>query len=92
MSNQHLQNSILEASNVIGKTWPLYSFVTSNPLSGYENLPFKEAVHQAKEFLNARVFPEAWVLQNAWKQGDIKEHHVKRLLMDSGFMNSPEYY
>ena len=92
MSNQHLQNSILEASTVIGKTWPLYSFVTSNPLSGYENLPFKEAVDQAKELLNARVFPETWVLQNAWDRGDIKEHQIKRLLADSGFMNSPEFY
>jgi uncharacterized protein YbcC (UPF0753/DUF2309 family) len=40
--------SIEEASQVIGKTWPLYSFVTSNPLSGYEGMPFEKAVNQAR--------------------------------------------
>ena len=59
MSYLHIKKSIKEASSVIGKTWPLYSFVTSNPLSGYENLPFEDAVCKAKEFLNSRMFPEA---------------------------------
>ena len=30
--NQPIQNSIDEAAKVIGKTWPLYTFVASNPL------------------------------------------------------------
>ncbi|MGK0324008.1 MAG: hypothetical protein ACJARX_001859, partial [Psychroserpens sp.] len=35
--------SLDAASKRIGTTWPLYSFVTSNPLSGYEKLSFEEA-------------------------------------------------
>ncbi len=41
MIQQHILKSIEEASKVIGKTWPLYSFVTSNPLSGYEKVSFQ---------------------------------------------------
>jgi hypothetical protein len=46
--------SIEEASKVIGKTWPLYS-LTSNPLSGYEGMPFEKAVNQARNY-SMRMF------------------------------------
>jgi hypothetical protein len=36
------------------ETWPLYSFVTSNPLAGYEKMPFEQAVLQAKTNLTLR--------------------------------------
>ncbi len=90
--NQHIQNSILTASKVIGKTWPLYSFVTSNPLSGYEKLPFQHAVKTAKEYLNFNVFPEAHVYRQAWEQGAIKKEQLLKQLKENGFSNSPEFY
>ena len=49
MNQPHFSASIREASAVIGKTWPLYSFVTSNPLTGYEKIPFQEAAKSAKK-------------------------------------------
>lgn len=92
MSYLHIKKSIKEASSVIGKTWPLYSFVTSNPLSGYENLPFEDAVCKAKEFLNSRMFPEASVYRQAWEQGEIDTEELKFLLLENGFQESPEFY
>lgn len=92
MSDQNILKSIEKASHVIGKTWPLYSFVTSNPLSGYENLPFDEALNQAKENLKTRVFPKAKVFKEAWEKGDIKAKELKKLLQEKGFENSPESY
>ena len=44
---KQILSSIEAASQRIGTTWPLYSFVTSNPLSGYERLPFEDAVKEA---------------------------------------------
>lgn len=90
MNKQHIQQSIQEASKVIGTTWPLYSFVTSNPLSGYEKLPFDKAVNHAKELLNARVFPEAWVYRQAWEQGDINATELETLLNEQGLLYTPE--
>ena len=92
MIQQNIINSIEQASKVIGKTWPLYSFVTSNPLSGYETMPFEKAAKQAGTFLNTNVFPKASVYRNAWEQGEIDVHEIEQLLLENGLTESPEHY
>ncbi|MET6991053.1 DUF2309 domain-containing protein [Sediminicola arcticus] len=92
MNQQHILKSIDEASKVIGKTWPLYSFVTSNPLSGYEKLPFVEAVDIAKGHLNAEMFLEASLYRKAWTLGEIGEEELVALLNENGLSKSPEFY
>jgi uncharacterized protein YbcC (UPF0753/DUF2309 family) len=92
MSQQNILKSIEEASKVFGKTWPLYSFVTSNPLSGYEKSPFKVALRHAKKLLNARVFPEATLYRQAWEKGEIAEENILHLLKQNGLTNTPEFY
>ena len=56
MTKEQLQNTIETASRVVGKTWPLYSFVTSNPLSGYEKAHFKKAAGDAEHLLGGKSF------------------------------------
>ena len=90
MRNQHLQNTIDRASGLIGKSWPLYSFVTSNPLSGYENQPFTRAVEQARTLLGANVLPEGSFFRNAYENGEIDRHLIADLLQNNGFKMSPE--
>lgn len=92
MTNQELQQLINESAYVVGKTWPLYSFVTANPLSGYENLPFFDAVTQAGERLNADLLPEPDVFRKAWKDNKIANAQICRLLSQAGFDREPEYY
>lgn len=92
MIQQDIAKSINEASKVIGKTWPLYSFVTSNPLSGYEQTDFKMAVDTAGSILNTNMFPEAALFRQAWEQGEIAKPIIEELLKDSGYENSPDYY
>jgi uncharacterized protein YbcC (UPF0753/DUF2309 family) len=92
MINLIIQKSIEEASQVVGKTWPLYSFVTSNPLSGYERMPFEKAVNQARKFLNANVFPESTLFRQAWEKGEIDEKVLLKLLGENQLLESPEYY
>ncbi len=89
---QDIQNSIAEAAKVIGKTWPLYSFVTSNPLSGYEHTPFTKAVDQAKVLLNTTMFPETALYRQAWEQGEIHKKIIEDLLIENGYTESPDYY
>lgn len=90
--SQILENSIDQASKVIGKTWPLYSFVASNPLSGYENLPFQEAVALAKSNFNANAFPAASLYRQAWEKGDIDREELTAVLKENDFSESPEHY
>lgn len=92
MNPYQLLYSIEEASQSVGKTWPLYAFVTANPLSGYENLPFDKAVSQVRHLLKAKVYPEAPVYRQAWEQGYIDENVLRIILKGSGHHNSAEYY
>jgi uncharacterized protein YbcC (UPF0753/DUF2309 family) len=92
MMPQAILKSIDEASKVIGKTWPLYSFVTSNPLSGYEQTAFKTAVDTASSLLRTNMFPEAALFRQAWEQGEIEEDVVMTLLLESGYTEAPDFY
>lgn len=90
--NQSIINSIDEASKVIGKTWPLYTFVASNPLSGYENSSFQEAISSAEKHFNANSFPAAKLYRQAWDNGSINKDVLITLLKEDGLSESPEYY
>jgi len=90
--NQHLLTSIDEASKVIGKTWPLYTFVASNPLSGYENTSFYEATSTAEKHFSANVYPEAKLYRQAWESSAIDRTVLVGLLQENGFNEAPEDY
>ena len=90
--NQTILNGIAEASKVIGKTWPLYTFVASNPLSGYENTSFQEAVSAAKKHFNANAFPAAELYRQAWEKGDIDKNILVSLLNENKLFESPAIY
>ena len=90
MSQLNYFDQINKASRVIGKTWPLYSFVTSNPLSGYETSAFAEALQSAGNLLGTNVFPEASIYRQAWNNGDIDEKILIKELGAHGVSESPE--
>lgn len=90
--NQNILHNIDEASKVIGKTWPLYSFVTSNPLSGYENSSFQDALTSAEKYLETNVFPAPKLYQQAWEKGDISREVLISILAENGMDLTPEYY
>ncbi len=87
-----LKNNIEKAAQSIGKTWPLYGFVTSNPLSGYETQPFGQALPEAGKRLGARVYADAASFRRALASGEIAEAILLPLLRQHGLTESPEYY
>lgn len=92
MTQFSLLNNIEKAAHVVGKTWPLYSFVTSNPLSGYENTHFKKAVEKAENLVGGSAFPNAEVFKQAFDLGEIKESVLIALLIENGMPETPNYY
>lgn len=92
MSKLDFIKSIDEAALVVGKTWPLYSFVTANPLSGYEESSFVEAVKQAGENLGNFTLPSGVMFRQAWLSNQIEAKVLQKLLLDAGFKEQPEYY
>ena len=89
MITSKIQNSLLEASEIVGITWPLYSFVTSNPLVGFEKMHFSDALNEGERFFGARSFPEVSVYRQAFEQDEIHEICVANLLKENGFQISP---
>lgn len=81
-----------KASECIGTTWPLYSFVTSNPLSGYEKKQFYQATKKAKDIMGATVFPKVSVYRKALQNGDISISELNRSLRKKGYTASPDSY
>lgn len=90
MSHQNFTNTLEKASGVIGKTWPLYSFVTSNPLSGYERSPFAKALENAEDLLGANVYPDASLYRQAWNNGEIERNVLLKGLRKNGISEAPE--
>lgn len=86
------QNHIDQVSNLVGKTWPLYSFVTSNPLAGHEDLHFTKAVQNASNLFAASVYPKGAVFYDAWQKGEIDQNEIQKLLHQNNFKESPEHY
>lgn len=92
MFNSTIKKSVSKASKVVGNTWPLYSFVTSNQLSGYEEMPFKTALEYASRYLGAKVYPDFSTFRSAWKHKEINENILKSLLVENGFNEDPKHY
>lgn len=84
--------SIEAASQRIGTTWPLYSFVASNPLSGYEKLPFEEAVKEAGYYLKSKSYPSASVYRTALENNDIDRTLLIEILREAEYFETPEAY
>jgi uncharacterized protein YbcC (UPF0753/DUF2309 family) len=89
---ENFKTKIQKASQVIGTTWPLYSFVTSNPLSGFENNHFEKALQDVKQTRGARVYPETQVYRRAYQEGEINDTELIDLLAENNLFESPEDY
>lgn len=83
-------NSINIVAAYIPTTWPLYAFVTSNPLAGLEKMPFEEAVAQAKKLFGATGYPSATFFRQAWEKKEIKHKILTDLLAQNDLTLSPE--
>jgi uncharacterized protein YbcC (UPF0753/DUF2309 family) len=81
---------IEQAAESIGALWPLETFNSANPLSGFERYPFDEAVRRAHTVLRGRGYPSADVLRRAWERGEIDADRIRRRLEEAGVRPDPE--
>ena len=78
-----------EAAKTVGPVWPIHSFVTANPLSGFEELPFGEAVTQAADLLGGRGYPSRETFRAALEEGRIDRRPLRGALAARGFDDNP---
>ena len=85
-----IQDTIDKAATTVGSVWPIHSFVTANPLSGFEDMPFNEAVRQSAHLLGGRGYPRSETFRSALKDGQIDREILEEELAVSGFDDGPE--
>ncbi|WP_299267978.1 DUF2309 domain-containing protein [Halorientalis sp.] len=82
--------SVELAANSVGPVWPLHSFVTANPLAGFEDQPFHEAVQQAERLFGGDGYPSPDLFRRAWETGRIDPHVLAEELDAHGYDDDPE--
>jgi len=85
-----VRDSIERAADAVGPVWPLHSFVTANPLAGFESRPFHEAVREGERLFSANGYPSADVFRRAWENGRIDADVLESELVDRGYEGDPE--
>jgi len=89
-TDEAIEGSIDAAADAVGSVWPLHSFVTANPLSGFEDRPFHEAVADAERVLGGDGYPSADVFRHAWVAGRIDTGELRSRLAEHGYDPDPE--
>jgi len=85
-----IEECIESAAEAVGPAWPLHSFVTANPLAGFEDQPFHDAVAAAEDVLGGDGYPGADVFRTAWESGRIGPEVLRAHLAASGYDPDPE--
>jgi len=85
-----IHESIDAAAEAVGSVWPLHSFVTANPLAGFEDRPFHEAVADAEDVLGGDGYPSADVFRSALADGRIDREVLADRLAAHGYEPDPE--
>ncbi|MFC6772387.1 putative inorganic carbon transporter subunit DabA, partial [Halorubrum pallidum] len=85
-----VRDSIDEAVTTVGSRWPIHSFVTANPLSGFEDRPFGEAVARAADLWGGRGYPSAETFAAALERGQIDPEILEGTLAEAGYEDDPE--
>ncbi|MFC7073969.1 DUF2309 domain-containing protein [Halovenus rubra] len=82
--------SIESTAESVGAVWPLHSFVTANPLAGFEDQPFHEAVEDAQQLLGGDGYPSVEVFRRAVGTGRIDRDVLQNELTTHGYNIDPE--
>ncbi|MFB6227026.1 MAG: DUF2309 domain-containing protein [Halobacteriales archaeon] len=85
-----IEERIESVADAVGPAWPLHSFVTANPLAGFEDRPFHEAAAEAEAVLGGEGYPSADVFRRAWEAGRIDTERLRSDLAARGYDDDPE--
>ena len=74
--------------NTVPHYWPIGSFIHHNPLKGFEDMKFKDALEKAKKIYGGRVYMEPSYYLKFYKEGKIShsilEDNLKEILEIDG--------
>ena len=56
--NNEIENLLKAAWSKMAPFWPLENLIACNPLQGFENLPFEEALKKAAIYFDQEILPQ----------------------------------
>ncbi len=77
---KNVDEVVEEAAETLASVWPLHSFVAANPLSGYEDRGFHEALELSHRRHGAEPYPDVDTLERAWSQDNIDDDVLRSKL------------
>lgn len=91
--------SIIEKLNSVKGTiphyWPIGSFIHHNPLKGFEDLHFKDAVRKAQSIFGGKVYMDSSYYMDLYEKGKINssifENNINKVLSDKGINIALEF-
>jgi uncharacterized protein YbcC (UPF0753/DUF2309 family) len=90
VSETVIRECVDRAATVVAPAWPIHSFVASNPLAGFEDRPFHEAVERAAHLFGGDGYPSPETFRRAWADGRIDPDRLADELADHGCEAAPE--
>ena len=76
-----------QAANAIdhfAPSWPLQTFISTNPLSGFEAMPFEDAVILGQRLFGGRGYPNAAMIADALATGRIDQALAQDMARERG--------
>ncbi|GAB6078187.1 DUF2309 domain-containing protein [Hydrogenobaculum acidophilum] len=77
-----IQTYLNNVKKYIPHYWPMTTFVHHNPLHGFEDMPFKEALKKASKLYKAKVYMESSYYTELYKEGAIKKDVLEKNLFE----------
>ena len=84
-----VREAVASAAAAVSPVWPLHSFVTANPLAGFEDRPFHDAVGQAGRLFGGRGYPDPDLFRQALDAGRIDPDILAAELDAAGYDADP---
>lgn len=80
VQRMELRSYVNLAGEVVARLWPMRTFISRNPLQGFEQLTFDEAVRRGEQLFGGRGYLSCDAYREAFRRGRIQLWHVDEAL------------
>ena len=88
---EYLRAQIAHSAESIAPNWPINTFISRSPLSGFEHMQFDMAVRRAQELMGGKGYLSKEEYREAYKKGRITYEDLKRALRKVWLSNGDDH-
>ena len=80
IQRMELRSYVNLAGEVVARLWPMRTFISRNPLQGFEQFSFEEAVRRGGQLFGGRGYLSCDAYREAFRSGRIQRRHLDEVL------------